>query len=112
MAKWLKGCEMCNAGLVAEVDRLVDSGISVNKACNLMAKEGERKIGDMVYTSAAIRGRYLLHKGLREPNPKKKENVVHNEQPDTPQMHSQSDSTESGVSENENRQPLCLPVIH
>ena len=45
MSKWLKGCEICNAGLITEVDRLVESGISVNKACKLMAQEGERKIG-------------------------------------------------------------------
>jgi len=58
---WLQGCEICNTGLIAQVDKYVNKGLSVRKACDLMAKEGERKIGDLVYTSAAIRGRYLLH---------------------------------------------------
>jgi hypothetical protein len=76
MANWLEGCEICNAGLVAEMDTLVDSGISVRKAAKIMSEEGERKIGDLVYTEAAIRARYLLHKGKREPHPNK---VVHSE---------------------------------
>lgn len=103
MGSWLKGCEICNAGLITEVDRLVESGgMSVRKACDLMAKEGKRKIGDMVYTSAAIRGRYIHYKGLVE---RKKEEVVETQPPDTTQTHNQSDSTESGISESENRQP-------
>ena len=71
MGKWLKGCEVCNAGLVVEMDRLIGNGISVNKAAKLLAEEGERKIGDLVYSAAAIRARYRYFKGLREPHPKK-----------------------------------------
>jgi hypothetical protein len=69
MGEWLKGCEICNACLVAEMDELVNSGISVRNAAKLLADEGERKIGDLVYTEAAIIARYLLHKGKRDPHP-------------------------------------------
>jgi hypothetical protein len=100
-SKWLKGCEICNAGLVAEMDRLVDSGISVNKAAGILAKEGQRKIGDLVYSQAAIRARYLLHKGQREPNRK----VVHYEQPQPPQTFTSQSSTPTPILKNEKRQP-------
>jgi len=64
-SKWLQGCEICNTGLINRVDELVDGGISVNKACKLMAEEGERTIGDMVYSQAAIRARYRHYKGIK-----------------------------------------------
>jgi len=66
---WLKGCEICNTGLINRIDELVEKGqISLNKACKLMGKEGERQIGDLVYSSEAIRTRYRYHKGLIDPN--------------------------------------------
>jgi hypothetical protein len=89
MGKWLKGCELCNSGLVVEMDRLIESGISVNKAAKMLAEEGERKIGDLVYTQAAIRARYRYFKGLREPHPKK---VGQSDQP----KKEPSTSTKSG----------------
>lgn len=82
-SKWLQGCEICNTGLINRVDELVAGGISVRKACKLMAEEGERKIGDMVYSEAAIRARYRLHKGLREPHLK----VGHRDPPNFQEPH-------------------------
>ena len=68
---WLKGCEICNTGLINRIDELVEKGqISLNKACKLMEKEGEKQIGDLVYSASALRSRYRYHKGLRDPNPK------------------------------------------
>jgi hypothetical protein len=62
---WLKGCEVCNAGLINEIDRLVEEGnISVNKASQLVADEGERKLGERLYSSKQLMDRYRYHKGL------------------------------------------------
>ena len=76
-SSWINSCEICNVGLINKMDELIGDGISVNKAAKLLAVEGEKQIGDLVYSQAAIRARYLLHKGLREPHPKK---AVHSEQ--------------------------------
>ena len=65
---WLKGCEVCNTGLINHIDELVENGkISLNKACKLMEKEGKEKIGDLVYSAEMLRARYRYHKGLRDP---------------------------------------------
>jgi hypothetical protein len=64
MSKWLKGCEICNAGLVAEVDRQCKGGISVLKACKLLVKEIERKFNVSPYTAESLMERYRYHKGL------------------------------------------------
>ena len=66
---WLKGCEICNTGLINRIDELVEKGkIPLTKACKLVEKEGEKQIGDLVYSSEAIRSRYRYHKGLNDPN--------------------------------------------
>jgi hypothetical protein len=66
---WLKGCEICNTGLIKRIDELVEKGkIPLTKACKLVEKEGEKQIGDLVYSSEAIRSRYRYYKGLNDPN--------------------------------------------
>ena len=97
-SKWLQGCEICNAGLINRVDELVAGGISVRKACKLMAEEGERKIGDMVYSQAAISARYRQHKGLIN---RKRDKVSGNHKPTSQQTQSeqQQDKKEESVIE-------------
>jgi len=64
MAEWLKDCLICNTGLCKTVDGLKDQGLSENAACNQMSEES-----DGLYSKEAIRGRYRLHTGRREPHP-------------------------------------------
>ena len=75
MGGWLQGCEICNIGLVNEINKMVDSGLSVRKASRLLAESAKEQIGAEIFTSEAIRSRYLLHTNQREPHPK----VVHGE---------------------------------
>ena len=73
---WLKGCEICNTGLINRIDELVENGkITLNKACKLVEKEGEKQIGDLVYSAEVLRARYRYHKGLRDHDPKVGENA-------------------------------------
>jgi hypothetical protein len=37
MGKWLNGCEVCNVGLVTEMKKMVDAGVPVRTAANLLA---------------------------------------------------------------------------
>ena len=66
MTEWLKDCEICNAGLIAEVDRQCDSGVSLRKACELLVREIERKFKVSPYTAQSLRDRYQYNKGLRK----------------------------------------------
>ena len=75
MGEWLNGCEICNIGLVAEMKEIIETGVSERKAADMLAKMAAQKIGDELYTAAAIRARYQLHTGKRDPN----KQVVHNE---------------------------------
>ena len=69
MDGWLQGCEICNIGLVNEINKMVDSGLSVRKASRLLAESAKEQIGVEIFTSEAIRSRYLLHTNQREPHP-------------------------------------------
>ena len=71
--KWLKDCEICNTGLITVMDDLLEKTpkLTVNKAAKLVADEGNEKVGMNLYSAEAIRNRYRLHKGLRDPHPEK-----------------------------------------
>ena len=105
MGKWLKGCEICNAGLINKVDELVEKkGISINKACQLMEKEVKNKFGDDLYTAAAIRARYLFHKGLKD------KKVVQTVQLNTNNPEQKQEVIEGQISKTKNQpQPELLP---
>lgn len=62
MTEWLKGCEICNAGLCTRFDELVESGMSQRKASVFLEKEQKEKIGDVVYSADALRRRFLHSK--------------------------------------------------
>ena len=105
MGKWLKGCEICNAGLINQVDNLVEKkGISINKACQLMAKEVKNKFGDDIYDAAAIRARYLYHKGLN------KKKIVENLQPATNNSKQKQEVIEHQISKTKNQPQPELPL--
>lgn len=62
MAEWLKGCEICNAGLCARFDELIDKGMSQRKAAEVLEGEQEEKIGAVVYPANTLRQRYKRNK--------------------------------------------------
>ena len=75
-SSWLKGCEVCNAGLCKRMDELIESGLSQRKAAQSLEDEQKETLGAVVYSAGALRGRYLLHTGKRDPHPDK---AVHSE---------------------------------
>jgi hypothetical protein len=60
---WLKGCEVCNIGLVSKIEEEQKSGVSLNKACKEMVKEMEAVLKISPYTANALKQRYLYYKG-------------------------------------------------
>ena len=78
MGKWLNGCEICNFGLINEMGNLIDSGLSENKAAQVLSERATKEIGTELFSAEAIRSRYRLHTNKRDPNPKKE--VGHNDQ--------------------------------
>jgi hypothetical protein len=82
--------------------KMVDAGVSVNKAANLLAEMAAKQIGDELYSAEAIRARYRLHIGEREPNPK----AGHNDQPKNQKPQKASDSCSLPV----NQVQLELPL--
>lgn len=63
--EYMKGCEVCNIGLIKEVDRLVSTGQKLNEACRTISGIVEKKFGMELYTEAALRNRYLLNSGRK-----------------------------------------------
>lgn len=61
MADWLKGCEVCNAGLVSEMDRLVDLDVPVQKAAKILAKQAAKELGNELYSAISIQNRYRYY---------------------------------------------------
>lgn len=51
-------CNLCNVGVVKEVTRLVESGLSIRKASEQMAEEVKRSIGEEIYSAKAIARRF------------------------------------------------------
>jgi hypothetical protein len=76
MAKWLKGCEVCDAGLTEEMNEQIDKGLTQRAASKELVKQQEKELGMVLYTENAIRQRYRYHTGKKEPGqidpPKKK----------------------------------------
>jgi hypothetical protein len=68
MAKWLQGCEICNAGLCAEMDRLIEVGFSERKAAQQLVKQQEMSLHTELYSVASILNRYRYYKGLKKVN--------------------------------------------
>ncbi len=62
MTEWLKGCEVCNAGLCARFDELIDSGISQRKAAKELEIEQIKVLGEVVYPWDTLRRRYRRNK--------------------------------------------------
>ena len=62
MAQWLHGCEICNAGLCAEMDALLASGLSQRQAAKSLEAIQQRRLGEVVYSSEALRRRYNHNK--------------------------------------------------
>jgi hypothetical protein len=59
---WLKGCEVCNAGLLKRMDELKERGLSEREAAREMEREAEQAIGEKVWDAGKIRNRYKYHK--------------------------------------------------
>lgn len=60
---WLKGCEVCTAGLCGRMEELRASGLSERKAAKRMEEEAAQAIGEPVWSAEQIRRRYLYHTG-------------------------------------------------
>lgn len=59
--EWLKGCEVCNAGLCKKMDALIESGLSQRKAAKVLVEEQKETLGQVVYSANALRHRYCDH---------------------------------------------------
>jgi len=59
---WLKGCEVCNAGLCKRMNELIESGLSQRKAAEMLAKEVVDKHGVALYSANALKIRYGRNK--------------------------------------------------
>jgi hypothetical protein len=68
-APWLKGCEICNAGLCNEMDHLTAPldkgglGLSEREAARRMEEIAQKAIGIKVWAAEQIRKRYERHAG-------------------------------------------------
>jgi N6-adenosine-specific RNA methylase IME4 len=62
MVEWLKGCEVCNAGLCARFDELIESGLSQRVAAKKMEEEQINSLGIIVYPANTLRQRYKRNK--------------------------------------------------
>ena len=62
--EWLKGCEICDAGFCAEMDKFTNEhNMSQRTAAEELAKVIENKLGFQVYSPEALRKRYQRHTG-------------------------------------------------
>lgn len=62
MTEWLKGCEICNAGLCTRFDELIESGMSQRKASIHLENEQKESIGAVVYPAGTLRRRFQRNK--------------------------------------------------
>lgn len=58
MTDWLKGCEVCNAGLCARFDELLESGKSQREAAAVLVDEQKKELGAVVYPAETLRTRF------------------------------------------------------
>ena len=61
-AEWLKGCEICNAGLCARIDELIDQGMSRRRAAKELEKDQREQLGEVVYSAEALRNRFQTNR--------------------------------------------------
>jgi hypothetical protein len=104
MGKWLNGCEICNIGLVSEVNRLKSAGLSELAACRQLAKTAEKKFGAPMWTEEVIRMRYRYHLGID-----KKERVVENLQQPT-EKPSQTSTLQAPPEKKPTPEPAAPPA--
>ena len=80
---YLKGCEICNAGLIKRAQELMDEGMTLNAASKEISIEITKSRGGVyLFSPESIRNRVRLHTGKREPHPNEK--VGHGDQPKAP----------------------------
>jgi len=58
MSEWLKGCEICNAGLCARFDELIGQGMSQRQAAKELEKDQREHLGEVVYPAESLRARF------------------------------------------------------
>jgi hypothetical protein len=62
MTEWLKDCEICNAGLCSEMDKLTgEHNLSQRTAAAQLAKVVEDRLGYPLYSADTLRKRYQRH---------------------------------------------------
>ena len=66
MGKWLNGCEICNFGLVKEVNNLKEAGLSERAACRKLSEFAKKKFNTPMWSEKVILNRYRYHFGLDE----------------------------------------------
>ncbi len=57
--KWLKGCEICDAGLCSRILDLVGQGMSQRKAVKVLLEDQVAQLGEVIYSANALRSRFL-----------------------------------------------------
>jgi hypothetical protein len=62
---WLQGCEVCSAGLVAEMDDQIAKGYSQRGAAGVLEEQQKEKLGYVVYSGESILQRYRYHSGKK-----------------------------------------------
>lgn len=61
---WLKGCEICSAGLCAEMDKFIEKhNMTERMAAKHLARSAEKVLGILLYNSDQIRSQYRYYKG-------------------------------------------------
>lgn len=59
MTEWLKGCEICDAGLCAEMDKYIEKhNMSARRAAAALAESAEKITGHALYSADLLRKRY------------------------------------------------------
>lgn len=72
MAEWLKGCEVCNAGLCERFDELISQGMSQRQAAKELENDQKEKLGEVIYPGDTLRKRFSRMKGGTSVPPPKK----------------------------------------
>jgi len=62
MTDWLKGCEVCNAGLCQRFDELLESGEGYREAAKTLEDEQKNTLGEVVYSYSSLLSRYYRNK--------------------------------------------------
>ena len=76
---WLNACKICDVALCETVDKLKATGLSENKACQMMATKTED-----LYTGDQLRNRYRYHTGKNEKSDEIHQDEADKDSPETP----------------------------